>query len=265
VITFHTDTGSGDALVLIHGVGLSHAMWAAQVEALAESHRVITYDMLGHGGSSAPSPDATLGDFADQLLDLLDRLSIERATLVGFSMGALVARAFALGHPERLASLVLLNGVFRREADQRRAVLARVADAQSKGPASNADAAIERWFSADYRTTHADAMVALRQAMAANDPAAYAICYRLFATEDDYGIDRLAEIRTPTLVATGEHDVGSTPAMTRALADAIPGARAVVVPDARHMMPVELPDAVNRLLIDHCSAEAAVSSGETRA
>lgn len=250
--TAYEDTG-GDRppVVLIHGVGLSQAMWEAQKTALSARYRVITLDMLGHGGSPAPAADAGLHDYADQVLGLLDHLGIGKAILIGFSMGALVARAFALRCPDRLCGLILLNGVFDRSDAVRATILGRVDEVRVAGPAANSDAAIERWFTPEFRAARPDYIADLRAHMAGNDHHGYLTSYGLFASQDNFGAARLGEIAVPTLVATGEFDVGSTPAMTLALAARIPGATAVVIPDARHMMPVEMPEKTNALLLGY--------------
>lgn len=245
------DTG-GDlpVVVLIHGVGLSRTMWSAQVAALRTRYRVIAVDMLGHGASPTPPADATLDDYAAHVAGLLDLAGVEKAVLIGFSMGALVARAFAFLYPERLTALVLMNGVFEREPDVRANILARVAEVQAHGPGANMDAAIERWFSPAFRESHEPYLADLRRAFAANDPQGYETTYRLFATQDAFGADRVADIAVPVLVTTGEFDVGSTPAMSWALAQRIPGAALRIVADARHMMPVEMPEETNTVLSD---------------
>lgn len=254
-MTAFDDTG-GDLppVILIHGVGLSRHMWAAQVAALRASYRVVTLDMLGHGDSSAPRADAGLEDYADAVVALMDRLGIEQATLIGFSMGALVSRAFALKYPERLTGLVFLNGVFERTEQVRATILSRVGEVERSGPGANVEAAITRWFSPAWLEAHPEYVAELRAYMAANDWQGYLITYRLFATQDSYGADRLGEIAVPVLVATGEHDVGSTPAMAQALAARIAGAKVAIVADARHMMPVEMPEETNAVLLSHLGA-----------
>lgn len=251
-MTAFDDTGGAlPPVILIHGVGLSRAMWSAQVAALRGQYRIISFDMLGHGGSSMPGREAGLDDYASQLVQLMDDLGLPSATLVGFSMGALVARAFALRHPERLDGLILLNGVFNRSEETRATILGRVAEVEARGPAANIGAAIERWFSPAFREGNPDYIAALHERMAANDWQGYLISYRLFATQDNYGASLLGRIIAPVLVATGEFDVGSTPEMTRALAARIPGASVEIVTGARHMMPVEMAEATNALLLDY--------------
>ncbi|WP_426153181.1 alpha/beta fold hydrolase [Pseudomonas sp. DC3000-4b1] len=243
-------TGEGEPVVLIHGVGLNKAMWGGQVVSLAEHYRVITYDMLGHGESAMPGPDSGLDAYANQLAELLDHLGIKNAHVVGFSMGGLVARAFALHHPTRLASLVVLNSVFARTPEQRAAVVERTRQAAEFGPNANVEAALARWFSREYLAASHAQVDNIRQILASNDPLGYLTTYSLFATQDMYRADELPALRVPTLVATGELDTGSTPEMARQLAARIPGAQVSILAEQRHMMPVESPRLVNQLLVD---------------
>ncbi len=98
--TSYLATGEGQPVVLIHGVGLNKEMWGGQIVGLAPHYRVIAYDMLGHGASPRPDPDCGLLGYADQLCELLDHLQLPTASVIGFSMGGLVARAFALHYPQ---------------------------------------------------------------------------------------------------------------------------------------------------------------------
>ncbi|MBV4456171.1 MULTISPECIES: alpha/beta fold hydrolase [Pseudomonas] len=247
--TSYLATGQGQPVVLIHGVGLNKEMWGGQVVGLATHYHVISYDMLGHGASPRPAVGTPLLGYADQLLELLDHLQLAQATVIGFSMGGLVARAFALHYPDRLKSLVVLNSVFNRSPEQRAAVIARTAQAAEHGPDANAQAALSRWFSREYQAANPAQIAALRQTLAGNDPQGYLTTYELFATQDMYRADDLKGLRAPTLVATGELDPGSTPEMARQLADRIPGATVAVLAEQRHMMPVESPRMVNSLLL----------------
>lgn len=243
-------TGQGHPVVLIHGVGLNKEMWGGQIVGLAQNFHVIAYDMLGHGASPRPQQGADLAGYADQLQELLDHLQVDKATVIGFSMGGLVARAFALHHPERLDSLVVLNSVFNRSAPQRDRVVERTRQAAEHGPAANAEEALSRWFSHEYRAANPAQIAAICQTLASNDPQGYLRTYELFATQDMYRVEDLGNITVPTLVATGELDPGSTPEMAQQLADRIPGAEVKILAEQRHMMPVESPRLVNQVLLD---------------
>ncbi|MCE5984422.1 MULTISPECIES: alpha/beta fold hydrolase [unclassified Pseudomonas] len=248
--TSYLATGQGQPVVLIHGVGLNKEMWGGQIVGLASDYRVIAYDMLGHGQSPRPASGTGLPGYAAQLAELLEHLQVPQATIIGFSMGGLVARAFALHYPQRLAALVVLNSVFNRSAEQRAGVIARTAQAAEHGPDANAEAALARWFSREYQAANPAQIAAIRQILASNDPQGYLTTYELFATQDMYRADDLASIQVPTLIATGEWDLGSTPDMTVQLAQRIPGAQSVVLAEQRHMMPVESPRLVNQMLLD---------------
>jgi len=248
--TSYLVTGQGQPVVLIHGVGLNKEMWGGQIVGLAPRFRVIAYDMLGHGASPRPEQGTELGGYADQLLELLDHLELAQATVIGFSMGGLVARAFALHYPQRLSGLAILNSVFNRSPEQRAGVIERTSQAAEHGPDANAEAALSRWFSREYQAANPAQIAAIRQTLASNDPQGYLTTYTLFATQDMYRAEDLGSIAVPTLVATGELDPGSTPEMARQLAAHIRGAQVAVLEEQRHMMPVESPRLVNQLLLD---------------
>lgn len=265
--TFYRIEGQGadPPVVLIHGVGLDSAMWDAQATALAPAARVIRYDMLGHGRSANPPGPRVLEDFVAQLEGLLDHLGLPRVRLAGFSMGGLVAQAFAAGRPERLDRLAVLHSIFQRSAEARAAVMERCEAVAAAGPLANLDAALERWFSPAFRAAQPAAIARIRETFAAHRHDGYLKAYRLFAgAGDEVDPARLAALACPVLVATGELDSGSTPEMARALAAAIPGAACVILPGERHMAPVESPAQVNRMLVPFLSPQTADTPiGET--
>lgn len=240
--------GSGSPVVLIHGVGLDATMWKSQIDVLAEQYEIIVYDMLGHGDSALPNENDGLDAYADQLALLLDHLGIKRVAVVGFSMGGLVARAFALSHPDRIAAMVVLSSVYDRDESQRAGVRQRIVQTHNQGPAANVDEALQRWFSRDFRQKHPNHIAAIRETVINNHPQGYYRSYALFGTQDNFGTEQLAAIRVPVLIATGELDTGSTPRMARTLAEQIPSAEVKILPGLLHMAPIEAPVAVNELI-----------------
>ena len=248
--TYFLDVGDpkvgGGAVVLIHGVGLAHRMWDAQEQAFASRLRVVRYDMLGHGRSANPPGERNVIDFVHQLDQLLMNLNFERASLVGFSMGGLVARAFAGRHPERVERLVLVSTVYNRLEAERAAVRARYAAAEAGGDLT--EAALRRWFSPEFAEVHPEAVAAVRGRLQANDRDGYLRAYRVIAEAYDAEED-LAAIACPSLVITGELDSSSTPAMARAMAAELPNAEALILPGLRHMVPIEGSGVLNRALL----------------
>jgi pimeloyl-ACP methyl ester carboxylesterase len=241
--------GDGPAVVLIHGVGLDLEMWAPQVAALAGRYTVIRYDMLGHGGSAKPPGDLRLASYVAQL-DMLHRyFRLGRSVVIGFSMGALVARAFATVHPERLAGLVLLNGVYDRSTAELEAIRSRLRVAETDGPEALIEAALARWLSPEFRAAAPDMVATIETRLRANDRHGFLAAYRVFIEADEATAGPIDAISCPALVATGEKDLGSTPAMTAAMAGAIPNAELHVLPGLAHLAPIEGADEVNALLL----------------
>lgn len=248
-------TGSGPAVVLIHGVGLDLAMWDDIADRLARSYTVVRYDMLGHGGSAKVNEPMKLASFVRQLEDFAEYLQLARFALVGFSMGSLVAQGYAADHPGRLAALALLNSVYERTPEQQTPLLARLATAETQGPQAIIDAAVERWFSPAFRESRPKIIAAIRNRLERNDRHGFLSAYRVFAEADEALAGTAGTIDCPTLVATGENDIGSTPDMTRRLAAAIPGARAEILPGLAHMAPVEGAAEVAGLLMEFLSEQ----------
>ena len=108
IITYYEEAGSGDPLVLIRGLGSDLQAWALQVPALAKHFRVITYDNRGAGRTSAPDKPYSIAGMADDLATLLGELKIEKANVLGYSMGGMIAQEFALKYPNKVEKLILL-------------------------------------------------------------------------------------------------------------------------------------------------------------
>lgn len=243
------EAGSGEPLVFVHGVGMNRAVWAPQIAYFAErGWRVIAYDMLGHGDSPLPPEETRLADLRRQLGALLDELGIERAHLVGHSMGSLVAIDFALNAPERVHDVVALNAVYERSAAQRSAVQYRARRLAEGSADATLEETLDRWFGPEQRARQPECIAAVRRLLDAVDPAGYARVYGCFASADDAFTGRLPELAVPALFITGEHDPNSTPEMSSRMAAESPLGELAVVPGERHMMAYVEPDTVNPLI-----------------
>lgn len=242
--TSYIDRGRGPALAMVHGVGLNASVWMPQIEAFAGRYRSVAYDTLGHGGSDLPTADATLADYVAQLGAVLDNLGIARATLVGHSMGSLIAILFAIEHGDRVEGVVAVNPVYRRSDTQLTAIRARVRELEEHGLGSTLNEALARWFG-DPAETPATRVEQVRQWIREADLQGYARAYRVFCEADPWLDGRLNELRAPALFVTGALDPNSTPAMARAMAGEAPLGRAVVIDGERHMMAYESPGRFN--------------------
>lgn len=228
---------SKPALVLLHGVGLDRTMWEPTAELVADRFTLVTPDLPGHGRNDPAPAGITLRDLA---LGVAAEIP-ERSHLVGFSLGALVAQYLALHRPDRVATLTSVSSVCRRTPAERAEVLKRLDAARADFRAATA-ASLRRWYAGT--DVSAEWVRRTEATLLANDVGSFRACYRVFATADaDIG-PALHRITTPAVAVTGENDPGSTPEMTRRLAAALPNCRSVVVPEARHMLPVQRPEAL---------------------
>lgn len=237
--------GSGAPMVLIHGVGLRGEVWAPQVAAFCARRRVVVYDTLGHGRSDLPPEPTTLDAYVSQLEGLLDALDIARAAVVGHSMGAAIAAAFAIDRPARVSALAALCPVYARSAEGRAAALARAQTLARCGPAATIDATLARWFGDDTSAEGKGRKEILRGWLSSAHPVGYARAYAAFVSADEALAGRLGRLEAPALFLAAEHDPHSTPKMARRMAAEAPRGRVSVVPGARHMVPFVSPEAVN--------------------
>ena len=258
--THYRASGTGAPVVLVHGIGADLEMWQPVVARLAPTHRVIRYDMLGHGASARPPGPYRLGDFVRQLEQLADGLGLERFALAGFSMGGLVAQGFALAQGARLARLILLNTVFDRSPAERAAIAARVRAIADGGYPASIGPALERWFTPAFRAQRPDVVAEVRRRMETKDVAAYAAAYAVFATADAELAPALGRIAVPTVIVTGAEDQRSTPAMTQAMGERLPRARVHIVVGQRHMTPLEVPDLVAAIIVEAVASSASAAA-----
>jgi pimeloyl-ACP methyl ester carboxylesterase len=162
-------------------------------------------------------------------------------------MGALVALEFALAFPARTRRVGALNAVFRRNEQQRAAVMDR-ANALGAGGRPDVDVTIERWFGNPVPAALLANAACAARLLAEIDPVGYARTYRLFATSDAVHADRLSGLVPEALFMTGELDPNSSPQMSTAMARLAPRARLDILPGARHMMTLTHPQRVNASL-----------------
>lgn len=239
--------GHGPPVVLVHGVGADLGSWDRIAERLAPRFTVIRADLRGHGQSSRIET-CRMADFVGDLSATLDAFGAPTVDLIGFSLGGLIAQWFALEHPKRVRRLALISTVAERTPTERTRVLERADKVRDEGIASVVSAAEDRWFTPAFKSANPDKVALRLQQLKANDHRSYAAAYRVFA-EADEGVD-LAKIRQPTLVVTGENDIGSNPRMARRMHEAIAGSKLVILPELRHSVLLEAPDTIADLLLD---------------
>jgi flavin reductase (DIM6/NTAB) family NADH-FMN oxidoreductase RutF/pimeloyl-ACP methyl ester carboxylesterase len=244
--TAYVRGGSGEPLLLIHGVGMNAMIWQPQFELLKDRFDLIAIDMLGHGKSELPPENASLADYADQAIGLLDSLDLTSVSIVGHSMGALVAQEIALRAPRRVRRLVSLNAVFRRPPALAEAVRARAAKLSGHGDPAGITDTVARWFGDPVPAGLAKTAEETRRSLQSVNLEGYARTYRLFARADMEHVERLANLAMPALFMTGSDDKNSSPAMSAAMARLAPHGRCLILDGERHMMAIASPEKVVR-------------------
>ena len=231
------------AVVLIHGLGLCQRLFDPMLAGFSAPFDLISYDLYGHGDSGPPPQTATLSLYSQQIAGLLDHLGIARAALVGFSIGGMINRRFALDHPERLSALAIWNSPHDRGTQAQQLVEDRAAQVRTEGTMSTLPAAIERWFTPGFRASQPGRVDLVRQWRQRVDLEGYAQTAWVLANGVPELVRPATSVTTPTLVMTSENDSGSTPGMAHAIAAEIPGARTAIVPALQHLGLMEDPEA----------------------
>jgi 3-oxoadipate enol-lactonase len=248
LIPHHLVSGPEDAppVVLSNSLGATLDMWDPQHDALAKRFRVIRYDTRGHGGSETPPGPYSIEDLGNDVVDLLDHLHIERAHFVGLSLGGMTGMWLAANRPERIDRLVLLCTSAKLGPPEMWADRAKTVREQGTG--AIVDTTLERWFTEGYRNRFD--VSAIRAMFESIDDEGYANCCAAIQTMDLTG--SLATITAPTLVIAGAQDPSTPPAEhAQRIVEAIPNARLEVLDPGAHLINVEQPETVTRLIIEH--------------
>lgn len=253
-IDVHFEThGDGEPLLLIHGLGSSTDDWEPQIPDLALHFRVITYDVRGHGLTSKPRGPYSVQQFADDALALLQHLKVGPAHVLGISMGGMIAFQLAVDHPAAVKSLTIVNSgpeLVLRTWRQRIAIYSRFAIVRLMGMRKMGEVLANKLLPSPVHAAARDTFV---ERWARNDPGAYLRALRALI---GWSVTpRLDSISAPTLVLTADQDYTPVPFKETYTAK-IPGARLVVVPDSRHLLPVERPAEFNRAALDFLRASS---------
>ncbi|WP_164551876.1 3-oxoadipate enol-lactonase [Streptomyces sp. WAC 01529] len=240
-------------LFLGPSLGTSTALWDAVAPELSAAHRVVRWDLPGHGRSPADliGPGATVADLAGLVLALADSLGVDRFAYAGVSLGGAVGLHLAAHHPQRVTRLAAIctSAHFGGAEPWRQ----RAATVRREGLAGLAESAPQRWFTPGF--TVPGLVADLRAA----DPGAYAACCDALAAYDLR--EALASIAAPTLVIAGREDPATPPAHAREIADAVPDASLMELAGASHLAPAERPAAVAAALRAHFADPARAEGG----
>jgi len=231
--------GSGPVILLSHGYSATSQMWRGQIETLTRNHRLVLWDMRGHGRSDSPEdPDAYSEALTvDDMAALLDEVDAEQALVGGLSLGGYMSLAFHLAHPERVRALMVID----------------------TGPGFRKDTAREDWNRNALRAGERlesmglEALQGLSREMATSthrSAKGLALAARGMLTQRDARvIDSLPHIAVPTLIVVGANDEPFLPA-AEYMNRKIPDSRKVVIPNAGHAVNLDRPEPFNRAVAE---------------
>jgi pimeloyl-ACP methyl ester carboxylesterase len=244
---WYETAGKGSTVVLVHGGLVDSRLWDDQVKEVSKRHRVVRYDLRGYGKSAAPTADFSP---VEDLRALLAFLKIERATVVGLSLGGIIAADFALEHPRMTEGLVLVGAGLRgdKQPPDPKSMEAYRASVR-EGAEKFAELALESPLFAGVKEKPR-AHARLREMLLANAPALQHLFANRLKYPEPETINRLGDIRVPTLVVVGDRDGPNLLNIADTLHAKIPGARKSIIRNASHHPPVETPQEFNRVLLD---------------
>ncbi|MGB8860503.1 MAG: alpha/beta fold hydrolase [Ilumatobacteraceae bacterium] len=248
------ERGEGPLVVLLHGLGGSRLSWEPQLATLGDRRRVAAWDLPGYG-RSAPLPDTTVPfrSLAAAAADWIAALAAGPAHVVGISMGGMIAQYLAAWHPDTVRSLTLMSSSPRFGLDGTSPATwsaARLAPLDEGLEPADFSERVLRAIAGPRITD--EALAEQRVAMSCVSGTALRRSIECVVTHDSRSL--LPSIVHPTLVLVGEFDRETPPEYSQYIADHVPHATLVVVPHAGHLLNVEAPDQVNRLITQHLTA-----------
>ncbi len=243
--------GEGQPVLLSHSLVCDLEMFAFQADKLSDEFLTLNVDTRGHGHSGlAPHEKWTLEEMAEDFLPLLDSLKIEKVHWVGLSMGGMLGLRFALAHPERVASLVLMDTSAQSEPPEMHGAYVQMAQAVRAGQIDKImDRLLALFFSPETREKKPGLVEHWRQKFQ-NIPVegVYQAALAVFNRSDLS--ERLKEIAVPSLIVRGEHDRARLPQESQFLAEQLPRAELKTVPAAAHLSALEQPELTTQMIRD---------------
>ena len=239
---------SPTTLVFIQGVGMCADIWQPQVEYFSKHYRVITYDFFGHGQSALKKNKPSISDYVEQLNNLVNEIGVLNFSLIGHSMGAIIAVAFALRYPKKVKTLIPINIVFKRTREAKNAVLKRADDVLRSGKITNIDQTINRWFKNKSSVEELVKVNNVSNWLQNTPPKGYSLAYHLFATSDRIFENNLSKLLLPVLYLAGSEDLNSTSLMSKQMSQETPNSIFECVEGEAHMMSYIAAEKVNPII-----------------
>ncbi|HEX9665585.1 MAG TPA: alpha/beta fold hydrolase [Thermodesulfobacteriota bacterium] len=241
--------GNGSVVVFINGLTMDVNGWYFQVQEFSKRHRVLRYDCRGQGKSDKPDMEYPQIMHAEDLKNLMDKLDIEKAHLVGLSNGGMIAQHFALNFPHKVGALVLVDTCSYIDTLLASIIAIWIKGTQLGGSEFRYDITIPFIFSEDFIKKNKEALVEMKKMSSEINPPNAIINLANGCLKHNTN-DRLSEIKAPTLIIVGEEDILIPMKYSKLLNDGIKGSRLVIMKGSGHVPSIEKPEEFNRIVLN---------------
>ena len=239
--------GSGQPLILVHGIGAARNTWNKALPLLTQHFTVVTYDLRGHGSSPMPGTEFGLDELVDDLERVRESCEFDSVNIAGHSLGGMIGPAYAYKYPERVESLGILSTAAFRTEDDSAKVRAVVQAMESQGIENVLPTLTDRWFTDSFIKDYPEVVERRLKQAIETDANVFLNVFRIYAETEMQ--PWLHKVQTPSLVLTGENDGGCNPRLNRLIDAALPNSELMILPELKHSILLEAGDIVAEHLL----------------
>jgi len=240
--------GKGPALFLIHGIGASEDAWRFLLPELLKNFTVITYDLRGHGKSPVTHKDFTFEELILDLERIREINKINKAHFVGHSLGGMIAPAYANKFPEHTLSIGLLSTVAGRSKEDKEKIFSIINEMENNGIEKTLSTLTNRWFTDEFIRKNPHIVEQRLKQVLDTDPEVFLNVFKIYANTEIFSL--LKNINKPSILLTGENDLGCSPKHNKIMSNKIKNSKLVILPKVKHSILIEKPDEVVSSLIN---------------
>jgi len=245
--------GKGPPLFMVHGIGGRRSAWDDITARLKDYFTCIRYDLRGHGTSPVPPVPYSLDELVEDLEALRAKLGIEKAHIIGHSLGGMIGPAYARAHPDRVLTLGLLSTAAGRTEEDAAKVKGVVKAMEDRGIPNILTTLVDRWFTDDFIANNQHLVDARLKEVIDTPPEVFLAVFRIYASTEMAAW--LKQVTCPCLVLTGEFDGGCNPRLNQFIQSQLADSELVILPGLKHSIlkeaAIEVADNVRRFIRAH--------------
>lgn len=239
--------GKGKPIFFIHGIGSRKESWEKITAKLKNNFLCITYDLRGHGESKIDETNFNINDLVQDLENLRIFLKINKMHIVGHSLGGMIGPCYAKKYKNKVLSLTMLSTAAFRTIDEQKKILDIIDNIQTKGINDIIPLLVNRWFTNNFIKNNPK-IINQRVSQIKKTPIKTFInVFKIYALTEIGPL--LKEISLPSLIITGENDIGCNPKINKKIAHSLKNSKLVILPGAKHAITLEFPELVTKNII----------------